>query len=240
MTEPDRWGKDRLEEGVFICRDRLLALLWRGLTLAACCCGLYPMFFGAPFSRLMLCYFTTQSNILVAILFAILAAGSLIQLLGEGRRGPVYHIRPGLQLAVVFFIQITFLVYASMLSTSLFSMGRGMGIANILLHYGTPLLALGDWLLFMPHGQVKYKHAGLWLVYPAAYLAFAFIRAELGPPFFDGSRYPYFFMDADALGWNLLWIGPLFFLGYLDLGCLLVWIDKAIARWKGRTSINGA
>lgn len=210
--------------------NRTLALIWRLLIVAACCAGLYSIFFGKPFSARSLCYFTTQSNIFVALLALVLLAGTLSQIKRTGRRGEVYHIAPWVQLGITFFVQITFLVYAAMLSSYTFSMGFEMAVSNILLHYVVPIMALADWLIFMPHGRVNYRHAALWLIYPAAYVVFCFIRAELGPPFFDGARFPYFFMDADKLGLNLLWIAPAFFAAYFGLGCFLVWIDKHIAK----------
>ena len=218
-----------------VCESRVFALVWRALTLAACCWGLYPMFFGgAPFTGHSLCYFTTQSNLLIAALFAVLLVGTLLQLIKSGPHGEAFGIRPWLQLGIVFFIQITFLVFAFVLSGTLFSMGSGIGFSNFLLHYAVPLMALADWALFMPHGRVSFRHAAFWLAYPAAYVVFSFIRAGLGQPFFDGSRFPYFFMDADVLGWNLLWICPLFFAGFFALGCLIVAADKWIASLLNR------
>lgn len=222
-----------LSEQPSLCNNRLLALIWRCLIVVICCYGLYPMFFGAPFSGQILCYFTTQSNLLVAGMFLVLAIGTLQQLRKSGARGQVYSLWPPLQLAVVFFIQITFLVFAFVLSRTMFSMGRGIGLSNLLLHYVVPIMALIDWVLFMPHGAVNYRHAALWLAYPAAYMAFSFIRAELGQPFYNGSRYPYFFMDFDLQGWNLLWICPLFFAGFFLLGCLVVYFDRALAKRRG-------
>lgn len=216
-------------------KNRAAALIWRAATAALCLWGLYPMFFGQTFSKMSLSYFTTQSNLLIAALFLVLAAGTAAQLISSGASGVPFHIAPWLQLGVVFFIQITFLVYAFMLSGGTFSMGGEMALSTILLHYAVPIMALIDFVLFLPHGRVSYKHAALWLVYPAAYVGFCFIRAELGPPFWDGSRFPYFFMDADKLGLNLLWIAPLFFAGYFALGCLLVRADRLLARKNAPT-----
>lgn len=136
-----------LSEQPSLCNNRLLALIWRCLIVVICCYGLYPMFFGAPFSGQILCYFTTQSNLLVAGMFLVLAIGTLQQLRKSGARGQVYSLWPPLQLAVVFFIQITFLVFAFVLSRTMFSMGRGIGLSNLLLHYVVPIMALIDWVL---------------------------------------------------------------------------------------------
>ena len=211
-------------------------MLWRIATLTACCCGLYPMFFGQLFSKQIMCYFTTQSNILIAVLFAVLAVGTAVRLFKGKKDLGVFNVTEWIQTGIVFLIQITFLVFAFMLSGTVFSMSEGemnsfgQSIGNILLHYVVPLMALADWVLFAPHGKLGCRHAALWLTYPAAYVIFAFVRAEIGNPFFDGSRFPYFFMDADVLGWNLLWICPAFFAGYFLLGGLFVIADRAIAK----------
>ena len=221
------------QRGRVLCQNRVLALVWRCLILAACGGGLGPMFFGPSFSGLTLSYFTTQSNLLVAALFLVLTVGTARQLVRGGRRGGAFSLPMPVQLAVVFFIQITFLVFAGFLSGGTFSMGSVMAISNLLLHYVVPLMALADWLFFQPHGLVGWKHAACWLCYPAAYVAFAFIRATLGPVFYNGSRFPYYFMDADILGLNLLWICPLFFLGFFGLACVIVAADRALGRRRG-------
>lgn len=219
-----------MTEGKYISKNRIFALIWRIVIFAGCVWGLIPMFFGKAASAKSLCYFTIQSNIIILVLFAVLAAGTLSELIKSGAHGEVYGIKPGLQLWGIFTVQITFSVYAVLLSGSMFKMGQGIAITNLLLHYVVPIMALLDWVLFMPHGRVPYKDAALWLIYPAAYVVFSFIRADLGTPFADGSRFPYFFMDMDKLGWNLLWICPLFFAVYFLLGAIIVTADKLIGK----------
>ncbi len=211
----------------YILENRIFALIWRLLIVVAGIFGLVPMLSSAK-SAQILCYFTMQSNIFVVALFGLLAFLTLKQIIKDGKHGEICHIPTWLQLAIIYFIQITFIVYATMLSNTIFSMASAMAFANILLHYIVPIMALVDWLLFMPHGTVKIKHAACWLTYPACYVVFAFIRAPLGKPFGDGSRYPYFFMDYDKLGLNIIWVCAIFFLGFFLLGGLLVVIDKAI------------
>lgn len=210
--------------------NRIAALVWRCLTLGACVIGLWLLFSGRMTADLPY-YYTVQSNVMVAALFAALVAGTAAQVARKGPGGPVWHVAPWVQLGLIFCLTVTFLVFALVLANSAFSMSAdgGYRLSNILLHYVAPLMAIADWVLFLPHGRVRYRHAALWLVYPAAYVAFCFARAGLGLRFATGSRFPYFFMDADVLGWNLLWICPLFFAAFYALGCGYVWLDRRMA-----------
>jgi hypothetical protein len=218
--------------------NRLFAVIWRSLTAAVGILGVGLMLSTAQPGRAgnLFYYFTTQSNILVVLLFLVLAAGSLRRAIQEGDRGAVYHVLPSFQLAVVFFITITFLVFATLLSGTIFSMGGTATLSMILTHYVVPLMALADWLLFLPHGATRYGAAFAWLSYPLAYLCFSLLRARIGHPSFDhGSRYPYFFIDADKLGWeNMAWVIPAFLAGFLLLGLGMIFLDKRLARARPR------
>ena len=63
-----------------------------------------------------------------------------------------------------------------MLSWQNFDMGGGdpsraalVSTANYMVHGVVPLLAIADWILFLPHGRLHAKDAALWLIYPIAY-----------------------------------------------------------------------
>jgi hypothetical protein len=214
--------------------NRLFAAIWRSLTAAAGILGVGLMLSTAQPGRAgnFFYYFTTQSNILVVLLFLALAAGSLRTMIQEGNRGAVYHVLPSFQLAIVFYITITFLVFATLLSGTIFSMGNTTAISMILTHFVVPIMALTDWVLFLPHGETKRRAAFAWLSYPLAYLCFSLLRAEFGHPSFDqGSEYPYFFIDADKLGWgNMAWVIPAFMAGFFLLGLGMIFLDKRLAR----------
>jgi hypothetical protein len=218
--------------------NRLFAVIWRSLTATAGILGVGLMLSTAQPGRAgnLFYYFTTQSNILVVLLFLVLAAGSLREMIQEGPRGTAYHVLPSFQLGIVFYITITFLVFATLLSGTIFSMGGTATLSMILTHYVVPLMALADWLLFLPHGETKYPAAFAWLSYPLAYLAFSLLRAWIGHPSFDhGSRYPYFFIDADKLGWgNMAWIIPAFTAGFFLLGLGMIFLDTRLAGERHR------
>jgi hypothetical protein len=213
--------------------DRLFAVIWRSLTAAAGILGVGLMMATARpgMAGNFFYYFTTQSNIFVVLLFLALAAGSLRSMIREGSKGVIYHVPPSFQLAIVFYITTTFLVFATLLSGTIFSMGDTAAISMILTHFVVPIMALADWVLFLPHGETRYRAAFAWLSYPLAYLCFSLLRAEFGHPSFDyGSKYPYFFIDADKLGWgNMVWILPAFTAGFFLLGLGIIFIDKRLA-----------
>ncbi|HEY9054662.1 MAG TPA: Pr6Pr family membrane protein [Rectinemataceae bacterium] len=198
------------------------------------CLGLWLLFSTSASGRgpVLLLYFTTQTNIFAALLALALSVGTLRQILKLGPRGEAFSIHPLLQSGITLWITITFLVFATMLSGYLFSMGGSGRAAMILTHYVVPLMCFGDWLAFMPHGRLPARAALLWLLYPLAYLVFSLARAELGPPVFErGSRYPYFFMNADALGWgNMAWILPAFGLAFWLLGLGFESLDRRMGK----------
>ena len=72
----------------------------------------------------------------------------------------------------------------------------------------------------------------VWLAAPAAYAAFAFVRAEVGPRLYGvDSRYPYFFLDADEFGWASVWQNFAWLLvGFLLLGLAYVLLDWVLGR----------
>ncbi|MCX7027103.1 MAG: Pr6Pr family membrane protein [Spirochaetes bacterium] len=219
-------------------KDRLFAAIWRALTALAgiLCVGLMFATSQPGYEFNLFYYFTTQSNLFIIALFVLLTLGTLDQIAAEGRLGVVCHIRSGVQLALTFYITITFLIFALLLSKKTFSMGSASALAMILTHYIVPIMVIADWVLFLPHGEVRNRAAFAWLSYPLAYLAFSLLRAEFGYPSFDrGSRYPYFFIDADALGWgNMAWIIPAFLAGFFLLGAGMIYLDKRIAGSSGR------
>ena len=60
-----------------------------------------------------------------------------------------------------------------------------------------------DWLLFDEKGRYRWFEPFLWGIFPSAYFVYTMIRARVSSfRFYNGSPYPYAFMDVDALGWG--------------------------------------
>lgn len=68
-------------------------------------------------------------------------------------------------------------------------------LADVLLHYAVPLAALLWWLLSPPTRRIPGAAPLQWLAWPLAYALYALLRGALT------GFYPYYFIDAGALGW---------------------------------------
>ncbi|MEU5687807.1 Pr6Pr family membrane protein [Streptomyces venezuelae] len=174
----------------------------------------------------VLSYFTVQSNVLVAVVLSFAAWRSW-----KGRP----PLPPWLTAGTLLFITITGLVYHFVLANdaSGFSMTEGAAAlsgwhsaSNQLLHTVTPVGVALDWLLLTGPGGLRLRHAGLWLLYPLAYLAFALTRGALMSPG-PMSRYPYPFLDVDLHGYTgVLGNAVIFGLAFYALALLIVGLDR--------------
>jgi hypothetical protein len=66
------------------------------------------------------------------------------------------------------------------------------------MHYVVPVMVLLDWVAFGPHRVVRWRDAAWWLLYPTVYGLVFLWRALALPEVPD--RFPYPFLDTDALG----------------------------------------
>ena len=199
---------------------RPLAAVYRLLVALAAAAGVtIDLLLGSPVR--VLSYFTIQSNILLAVVFALSA------------RRPLPSAWTG---ATLLYISITGLVYHLLLAdvSPTFSMTGTttaltgwQWISNQILHTAVPLAALLDWLLLTPRGSLHLRQAATWLLYPLAYLLFSFARGELIPAKTPG-RYLYPFLDVDLHSYkNVLANALLLGLAFYGLAILLVGIDHA-------------
>ncbi|GIF94914.1 Pr6Pr family membrane protein [Catellatospora citrea] len=165
-------------------------------------------------------YFTVQSNLIVAAVFGCAAFG----------RGGVR-----LRGAATLYITITGTVYHLVLTnpaSPFFTADPGaVTLHNLLLHTATPLLAAIDWLL-VNRERVRWWHAGAWLAYPLAYLAFALVRGALT------GRYPYPFIDVAALGYGAVAVNAaVFSVLFFLLGLLLIGLGELARRVRRAPAI---
>ncbi|MDR1079309.1 MAG: Pr6Pr family membrane protein [Propionibacteriaceae bacterium] len=221
--------------------NRLVSAVYRVVLVGVCLTGLILNFqnvhLGAAVQ--LLTYYTIQSNILALVFFVILLVAAARRR-GRAAQDPF----PSAKGAVTLAITITFLVFHFLLRPVLFSMSSdpaadqpgsapasyAMSMANLLVHYVTPLMVLGDWLLFSPKGVWNKLAPIKWLIVPLAYFGFALIGAQLS--LFPGaSRYPYFFIDFDLYGAAQVWRNVLFIaIGFAALGYLMWGIDRALSK----------
>ena len=104
-------------------------------------------------------------------------------------------------------ILVTFLVYNFLLADWIFEPGWN-SLSNITKHIVCPLLFVFDFLLFDEHHSLKWYDCLLCTVLPLIYVAFILIRGAVLPQDYDGTVYPYFFLDVNDLGYGgvALWV----------------------------------
>ena len=185
----------------------------------------------------MLAYYTNLSNLACLAAFIALSVKTAADIKKGGARG-LTAMPPPIKGAVLMMLAVTMLVYHFMLSATGFVMqvnldGR-IAAANILLHYIAPCLALADWLLFDKKNTFKRSDPVKWLAVPFAYFIFILIRGAVAP---DATpRYPYYFLDADAIGAaGVAAYAVAFAFAFAALGYIMVVIDKLLAKYINPT-----
>lgn len=212
--------------------NRLLALTFRIVFLFGCGIGLY-LNSGIPngkFAPYMLIFYTIQSNALCFIFFSILAIKNLKDLKNKGIRGTT-RLFPHVKGAVTMTITMTLIIYHIVLVPMYTSLDVHYSIfnwQNILVHYFVPIMAILDWLLFDEKQRFNWFDPMLWILVPIFYFIFIVLRARFGGIIdIVQSRYPYFFIDVDSLGWvNVFKNTGTFIFGFLVLGYIIYLFDK--------------
>jgi len=172
----------------------------------------------------MLKYYTYLSNILVCVTLTVQAALCVLRLLGAQAILPA-AVRGWVTLSIFFTFLTVFLVLSPFSAPSDWLDAR--------IHYLVPLLTVADWVIFEPHGALRWYHPLYWLFTPILYFAYVLALVQLGIRF-NSNRFPYFFMNVRTLGWGgvlsiLLMLAAVF----LAVGYAMVAFDRRrdIARY---------
>jgi hypothetical protein len=164
-------------------------------------------------------YFTILTNILVAIYFTVLLfnpKSSLAKFLSKSDTTT----------AITVYITVVGLVYNVILRYLWQPLGA-QKVVDELLHSVIPLLFILYWFLFVPKGQLKWKNAFPWLIYPFIYSLYILLRGAWS------GRYPYPFIDAKSLGYYKVGLNSgVLFLTFLTLSLLFIGIGKMMSRNK--------
>jgi hypothetical protein len=161
----------------------------------------------------LLCFFTIDSNLLVALTSALVALGRA--------RGPLFRV---LWLDALAGIIVTGIVYQVALA-GLYDLHGLAFFADTMLHKVTPILFVLGWLLVGPRGALTWRTVWWSLAYPLAWLAFTLPRGALT------GFYPYPFVDAGALGYGQVTLNCLFIgLFFTALGAGAFLYDRRFAR----------
>ncbi|MCM3778575.1 Pr6Pr family membrane protein [Microbacterium hydrocarbonoxydans] len=176
-------------------------------------------------------YYTMVSNLICGGWMLLLSVRTIGDLRRSGSRGTS---TPSARWsgAVMMAITVTMLIYLVVLVPTRFDAGDTdiFSLTDNLIHIVTPVLLIVDWLLFVPKGAFRWGDPVLWTLIPYAYLVWAFVYGALGGEFVPGQRYPYPFMDVDALGIPGVtqWVIALSF-ALIAVGFVFVVLDRALA-----------
>lgn len=163
--------------------------------------------------------FTIITNLLVGLVFARLA--------WKGSTGVPPLVVGGTVLAIVLVGVVFNLLLAMLPHQTIWD-----AIGDYTHHLAAPILVPLWWAVFCPHGKLKWSAPFVWALYPLAYSAYTFVRAQFMQPGSGmASRYPYFFLDLDQFGpvqvaFNMTAIAA----GFVLFGLLVVALDH----WFGR------
>ena len=183
---------------------------WAGLALQfSASIGLVGSAAGAAWA--MLGYFTITTNLIVAILFSLMASG---------RRAAA---RPRLVGGLALSMLLVGIVFALLLH-GLQELSGGAAGADVILHKVTPVLVPLFWLLFTPKGSLEASDPFLWALYPVLYLTYALGRGAAT------GRYAYPFLDVAAHGWaGVALNATAIALGFLAAAYGLILLDRRLA-----------
>jgi hypothetical protein len=103
-----------------------------------------------------------------------------------------------------------------------------LAIGNVLLHYVCPILYLGWWLAFAPHGSLSYRHIPLMLIPGLVYVVWVLVRGLWA------HEYPYTILDPTQGGYGAVALGVLMIaVAIAAFSAILVWLDmRLIARQR--------
>ena len=196
--------------------------------------------------RHKLAYYTIQTNVWAALLFAVLLVRTAKNC-RQDRTWSAGTVAPGLHGALTFYITMTMLGFWGILApTTGIPVNPFLLVNTLILHLITPVLVILDFLLFCPHGALQKKHAALWLSYPLGYVFFVFLySAFIREPYYSFQMrgrtidlmYPYPFLDPEVMTlWGVAAAVLLLAGVFYAVARLFVFLDRRLA---ARTEANG-
>jgi len=168
-------------------------------------------------------FFTVTTNILVALAVSV----TLLQPSSKLR-----HIfeRQSVRAAIALYIFVVAVIYYALLAADHHPEGIS-ALFNIGLHFVMPVLYILDWLIFADKGDIPYKSAPYWTLYPLAYGAFNLIRGH-----FTGF-YPYPFLDISKIGVGAVSLNMLGFALFYGFGGLaVIFLGRALSKSRTETA----
>jgi len=171
----------------------------------------------------MFTYFTNLSNLACVIYF--ICAVIWVLTVGTLKNMTFCPLFKGI---VTMSITVTMLIAQCMLND--FPMNGTMGIALILLHQVVPIMTILDWVIFDEKGQITKRSPVIWICAPLIYFAYSMIATQINGDLGNGSRYPYPFIDVDALGAGTVALTVIVLVAaFIALGYLYYGVDHLLA-----------
>jgi hypothetical protein len=156
-------------------------------------------------------FFTIQSNVFAAVVLVLAA------LVRREERSRAFDAIRG---AATFFIAITGVVFALLLSGLQEELDTHIAFVNFVVHYLIPVVLVVDWFLDPPRHRLGLKVAVAWLAYPLAWFAYTLIRGSAV------DWYPYPFVDVARHGYGgVLARGVVFAVAFAAGGVLFAWLS---------------
>ncbi len=157
-------------------------------------------------------YFTILTNILVAFCFT-----SLLM-----KNNKVNHLfnNSSVLTAITVYIFIVGLIYNFILRFLWKPEGLQL-IADNVLHVITPLFTTIYWFVYVSTADVSWRNTPRWMLYPFFYLIYVMIRGSFS------NFYPYFFIDAGALGYGKALLNAVYVtFCFLLVSLIMIWLGK--------------
>lgn len=168
-------------------------------------------------------YFTNISNILCLIYITI----SLINVIKKNNE---HTWNPTFRGVCTLAITLTFIM-ANFMQTNIGDVAMLSTTPMVLLHKIVPVMFVLNWLLFDVKGKYHSYDPWIWLIPEVIYLVYVMVAAHFGTGVGIAGRYPYPFMDYEALGIKLYVMNLLMvLLILLASGYLYYSIDHAMRK----------
>jgi hypothetical protein len=164
-------------------------------------------------------YFTVLSNVGAAAVLGLLAARP--DLSSDRRFAPVRG-------AITLYMSITFLVYNVLLAPASADVGLTARWVDLVVHVVGPLVVALDWVVDPPHRWLSNRVVAGWMIFPAVYFAYSFIRGPIV------NWYPYPFLDPNEHSYLIIAVYAVVILA------VFVLVALALRWWAGRRALRTA
>lgn len=139
---------------------------------------------------------------------------------------------PNIKYMVMLGITVTCLVAHFMLDGGMVFMNGVFHLPMLVVHYIVPICTILDWLLFDEKGHIDWKDPLVWPAFPLVYLVYINILVlGFGVRCSEQNRWPYPFLNADALGVPAVCVVVVGLLvAFVTLGYGYAFIDHQLAK----------